>query len=206
MCARMCPLTAEEAQDVLDARGQRGAHTIRFIENPDPVHDAYPGSVVPVYVPSEDGSLAVIELTWGFPLDGKQRTVFNTRIEKALEQLGNGRHGMWTEAIESGCCLVPVRAFYESSASECVVSEKTGKKVRRQYRFRLPGARAFLLAGIQADGHFSVVTTEPNAGVAPVHDRMPLVLGLGESSVWLRPDFASLINRSSIQLENKPEH
>ncbi len=112
---------------------------------------------------------------------------------------------MWTKAIAEGRCLVLVRAFYESHATEMVVSERTGKPVRRQYRFRLPGARAFLLAAVQADGRFSVVTTAPNANVAPVHDRMPLVLGPGESSTWLGPDFASLADRSRLRLESKPE-
>ena len=77
---------------------------------------------------------------------------------------------------------MPVRAFYEGHQTERVPSERTGKHVRRQYRFRLPGARAFLLAGVTAEGRLSIVTTEPNATVAPVHNRMPLVLGPGESA------------------------
>lgn len=77
--------------------------------------------------------------------------------------------------------------------------------MRRQYRFRLPGAGAFLLAGVQHEGQLSIVTAAPNADAAPVHDRMPLVLGPGESGVWLGPDFARLADRSAIQLETEPE-
>lgn len=55
----MCPLTAEEAQAVLDARGRGDGHAIRFIEHPDPVHDACPGSLVTAYVPDEGGNLSV---------------------------------------------------------------------------------------------------------------------------------------------------
>ena len=65
MCVRMCPLTLEEAQAVLDARATPGEHAIRYIERPDPLRDARPGSIVPVYVPEGDG-LAVARLTWGF--------------------------------------------------------------------------------------------------------------------------------------------
>ena len=50
MCVRFSPLTAEEAQSVLDARGT-GRHAIRYIEHPDPRHDARPGSTVPLFVP-----------------------------------------------------------------------------------------------------------------------------------------------------------
>ena len=204
MCVRMCPLTAEEAQAVLDARGT-GRHGIAPVEEPDPTRDARPGSQVPLYVPDGAGDHWVATLGWGFPLDATPHAVFNTRIESALEQLRRGRRGMWAKAIAEGRCLVPVRAFYESHATERVVSERTGKPVRRQYRFRLPGARAFLLAAVQTDGCFSVVTTAPNASVAPVHDRMPLVLGPGESSVWLGPDFPKLADRSSTALIGIPE-
>lgn len=96
-------------------------------------------------------------------------------------------------------------AFYESSFIEIIVSEKTSRPVRRQYRFRLPGARAFLLATVQQDGRFSIVTTEPSASIAPIHNRMPSVLGPGESSEWLDPRFTELANRSYIELAAKPE-
>ncbi len=204
MCVRMCPLTVEEAQAVLDARATPGAHAIRYVERPDPLHDARPGSLVPVYVP-EGGDLAVARLTWGFPLDGKSNAVFNTRIESALEQLRLGGRGMWAKAIAQGRCLVPVRAFYEGHVTERVESERTGRPMRRQYLFRLPGARAFLLAAVREGDRFSVVTTKPNASVAPIHDRMPLVLGPGESNVWLGPDFTELANRSALVLASDPE-
>lgn len=112
---------------------------------------------------------------------------------------------MWAKAIAYGRCLVPVRAFYEFHATEQAVSKRTGRPVRRRYRFRLPGARAFLLAAVQEEGRFSVVTTRPSADVAPVHDRMPLVLGPGESAVWLGPGFAELAERPRPRLASEPE-
>lgn len=205
MCVRFSPLTAEEAQSVLDARGT-GLHAIRYIERPDPLYDAHPGSTVPLFVPDGAGNLKVARLEWGFPLDGKPHAVFNTRIESALEQLRRGRRGMWAKAIAEGRCLVPVRAFYEGHMTERAPSPVTGKPVKRQYMFRLPAARAFLLAAVQMDGMFSIVTTKPNASVVPIHDRMPLVLGPGESSVWLGPDFASLFDRSLIRLACNPKN
>ena len=205
MCVRFSPLTADEAQAVLDARGRRGAHAIAYIEHPDPTRDARPGSRVPLFVPDGAGGLGVATLEWGFPLEDKPHAVFNTRIETALEQLRHGRRGMWARAIAEGRCLVPVRAFYEGHSAERIPSATTGKPVRRQYRFRLPGARAFLLAAIREGGSFSVVTTAPNASVAPVHDRMPLVLGPGESGIWLGPDFSSLADRANLALFSETE-
>lgn len=49
------------------------------------------------------------------------------------------------------------------------------------------------------------MTTEPNAVVSPVHNRMPLVLGPVESSVWLGPGFEALADRSRIRLTAEPE-
>lgn len=210
MCVRMCPLTVDEAQGVLDLRyadedtAPRPAHVIRDLDETTPAPDAYPGSLVPVFVPGARGRLVVAQLTWGFPRGGQEHVVFNTRIESALAQLKTGE-GMWAHAMERGRCLVPVRAFYESHATERVLSERSGKPVRRQYRFRLPGARAFLLAGVHEDGRLSIVTTTPNASVAPVHNRMPLVLGPGESNQWLGPGFAELADRSRIALTAEAE-
>lgn len=205
VCTRMIPLTYDEAAAALDAREHRGRARIARRDEFDPVYDACPGSEVPAYVMDGAGRLATVKLTWGFALEGRRATVYNTRIETALDQLRRGRRGMWSQAIAQGSCLVPVRAFYEPHATETVASERTGRPVRRQYRFRLPGAGAFLLAGVQYEGQLSIVTTAPNADVAPVHDRMPLVLGPGESGVWLGPDFARLAERSGIQLATEPE-
>ncbi|WP_288737624.1 SOS response-associated peptidase family protein [uncultured Enorma sp.] len=201
---RMCALTADEAQEVLDARLTPGSHALDEVDDFADVADAYPGSTVAAYERAEDGALVTVSLTWGFALKDKPHAVFNTRLETALQQAREGR-GMWSSAILQGRCLVPVRAFYETHGSERVKSEHTGKMVRRQYRFRLPGARAFLLAGIYEDGCLSIVTVDPNASVAPVHNRMPLVLGPGESSVWLGPDFERLANRDGVDLQAEPE-
>lgn len=116
------------------------------------------------------------------------KLVFNTRLDTALRQLSDGR-GMWAEAMASGRCLVPVRAFFERGG--------------RDVRFTMPGAGAFLLAGVAQGGQLSVVTTDANAAVSPVHARMPLVLGRGESAVWLRgcpEQLAALGDRSGIRL------
>lgn len=130
MCVRFSALTAEEAQAALDARGT-GLLGTRFIERPDPIHDVHPGSTVPLFVPDGADGLKVAQLEWGFPLDGKPHAIFNMRIESAFEQLRRGRRGMWAKAIAQGRCLVPVRAFYESSATERIASDRTGKPVRR---------------------------------------------------------------------------
>ena len=124
------------------------------------------------------------------------KLVFNTRLDTGVRQLRAGR-GMWADAMANGRCLVPVRAFYENGPAP----------IRRPFRFSLVGSTVFLLAGIAEDGRFSIVTTSPNSRVAPVHNRMPLVLAPGESHLWLTGDLRDpavlgrLTDRGSVALD-----
>ncbi|MFR7737883.1 MAG: SOS response-associated peptidase family protein, partial [Eggerthella lenta] len=49
------------------------------------------------------------------------------------------------------------------------------------------------------------VTTEPNAAVAPVHNRMPLALEPGEAALWLRGVYEPLLDRGAVRLTARPE-
>lgn len=50
-----------------------------------------------------------------------------------------------------------------------------------------------------------IVIMEPNASIAPIHDRIPLVFGPGESGVWLGDGFEIPANRGNVQLSVKLE-
>lgn len=73
-----------------------------------------------------------------------------------------------------------------ASTSGCARGEK-----KTPYLFRLIGGGRFAFAGIcDRSGDvptFAIVTTEPNAVVAPIHDRMPVMLGRGEALWWADP-------------------
>ena len=145
-----------------------------------------------------------MEATWGFPAADGKKLIFNTRLDTALRHLASGE-GMWNKAIEQGRCLVPSRAFYENHKTEKRYSDKSGKLVKQQYRVSFDGAKAFFMAGVFQDGRFSIVTTTPNNTMASIHDRMPLVLGPGESSIWLGPNFVMLADRSGLRLLAEPD-
>ena len=152
--------------------------------------------------------LARVDLTWGIEVSWKKGLVFNTRLESALE----GR-AMWRDALARGRCLVPVRAFFETRNVEPLADElplgasdveRSGRKA--QFRFAGPGDGALLLAGLREGDRFTIVTTEPNAAVAPVHSRMPVTLTPVEALTWLfgtPADLAALADRSRIALERR---
>lgn len=206
MCHRMSPLTFGELQQALEELHRTGHARVPSRDAATQVPDAYPGSDVPLFVPDGDGNLVPAELRWGFPNPSTQdsRLVFNTRIETALSQAQTGQ-GLWADPIRYGRCLVPVRAFYERW-TQPDPSSPDAPRGRRQVRFSLAGHRVFLLACVRDERHFSVVTCPPNAAVSPVHNRMPLVLGPGESATWLGEGFATMDDRSGIFLASQVEH
>ena len=126
---------------------------------------------IPAPVIKADGTLAT--MSWGFrrafapKVKGNKptwRTIVNSREDKL-----DGR--TWREAFALRRCLIPASSFYEWV-------EIGGRNV--PLRFQRAGNEWIWIAGIWEEGEqgecFSMITTEPNDVLAPVHDRMPAVL------------------------------
>ena len=222
MCKRCIIFTYDEVLDIV-MKLEVGA-PLNF--NPDwPVRttDAYPKSIAPLIVPKFDtatavptsslatksfssssslptftpGSLGVRELSWGFEESWKPGVVFNTRIESATKPI-------WRESIEHRRCILPVLAFFETHREETYPSPKTGKLIKRQYEFRIPGQEIIFIGCTWREDTFSMVTTDANADMAPIHHRMPLIVRQKELPLWFGPDYQQLANRSEIRLESRP--
>jgi putative SOS response-associated peptidase YedK len=82
-------------------------------------------------------------------------------------------------------CLVPADGFYEW--------KRSGAR-KQPYRFRAKTGGPFAFAGLWEDWSApdgsrietcAILTTTPNADVAPVHDRMPVVLSPADHDRWL---------------------
>ena len=198
MCGRFVMLTFDEVLQVVQCLE---FHT-PFNALPDwPARpSAYPGSEVPVIVPGEEG-LQARPLRWGFEASWQKGLVFNTRIETAL----GPQPGLWREPIRDGRCIVATGGFFEPHRSQTRPSSRTGRPVKQQYLFQSPDDTPLLLAAVAGDGCFSVVTTVPNDTMAPIHDRMPLVLRPREVPLWLGPDFAALADRTGVALDVQRE-
>ena len=160
--------------------------------------DAFPGSIVPVAAVTSRG-VQVTNLVWGYRVPWQKGLVFNARVETALS---SGRN-MWAESLQRRRCLVAGRAFYEPAAHETVISPRTGKPVKRQYRFTLPGEDLLLFAAVFEGDCFSIMTCEPNRWVAPIHPRMPLVLAPHEAPLWLSSRYCDVLDRSGVCLSSR---
>ncbi|MBV8738098.1 MAG: SOS response-associated peptidase [Alphaproteobacteria bacterium] len=82
-------------------------------------------------------------------------------------------------------CLVPLDGFYEW--------KKQGRE-RQPYAVALADRRLMAMAGLwdswqSPNGErvrsFTIITTDANALLAPLHDRMPVILGAENWGVWL---------------------
>lgn len=138
---------------------------------------------IPAPVIMPDGSLRT--MLWGFRIPiperpGKLRTVVNSREDKL-----DGR--TWKKSFQERRCLIPAAAFYEWV-------EVAGKMV--PFRFVRPDDEITWIAGIwreEADRGecFSMITTEPNSVLAPIHDRMPAVLMDSQIPAYLSGELSS---------------
>ena len=107
-----------------------------------------------------------------------------TVTEKASFKTGYERHR----------CLIPANGFYEWQAVE------EGGKTRKQPWYIAPAGedRFFAMAGLLAawkspegQDHVTtcIITTAANELMAPIHDRMPVLLSPAQFDAWLDPAY-----------------
>jgi putative SOS response-associated peptidase YedK len=106
------------------------------------------------------------------------------------------------EAFKKRRCLVPATGFYEWK------KEGGGKT---PYSIGLADCTPFVFAGLwehwasPAEGElhtFTIVTTEANTLVRPIHDRMPVILAPRAAELWL--DGSTKINDAQAVLQPYP--
>jgi putative SOS response-associated peptidase YedK len=131
-------------------------------------------------------------LRWGLvPFWAKRVNTGLTMINARAETLAAS--STYGGLVERGShrCLVVADGFYEWLKAE------DPRQPRRPVRFSLAGGASFCFAGLWTTWHAAhdaqvvsctVVTTRANDLVAPVHDRMPVVLADPSSwEAWLDP-------------------
>jgi putative SOS response-associated peptidase YedK len=144
-----------------------------------------PGNEMPVITRSGENHVAI--LRWGLiPSWTKDiraaKPLINARAETLAEKPS------FRSLLKSRRCLVPASGFYEW--------KKEGNRKIPHY-FRLTDEPLFSFAGLYDSWHnpegvsvstYTIVTCEANSLVAPVHDRMPVILSRENEERWLAPD------------------
>jgi putative SOS response-associated peptidase YedK len=150
-----------------------------------------PTEVVPAIVQDRRGRRGEL-LRWGLvPYWARQLNTGLTLINARAETVASSRvYGGLVERA-SHRCLVLADGFYEWVAAE------DPKQPRVPLRFSLAGGASFCFAGLWTTWRdevrsCSVLTTNANELVAPVHDRMPVVLAEpADWEAWLDPELSS---------------
>ena len=172
----------------LDADGNIIAFTFRV-----PVHDGIrkrfniaPTQEAPVVRAAKDGSREAAMLRWGLvPFWAKDLKIGSQMINARAETVAE--KPAFRSALQQRRCIVPATGFFEWR----------GEPGRKQaFAITVPGRALFGFAGLwerwkPKDGTgapvetFTIVTTDANASVAPIHDRMPVILPEAAYDEWL---------------------
>ncbi len=82
----------------------------------------------------------------------------------------------WREAYRKRRCLMPASGFYEW--------QQRGAR-KQPYYARPAHGELFAMAGLWEGGTCAVITTEANAAMRAVHDRMPVLVAQADYAAWL---------------------
>jgi len=148
-------------------------------------YNVAPRQWLPVIVTNPEQGRMAEPMQWGFipqwsndPAKGLRP--INTKTETAFASR------MWQGAVTHHRCLVPARGFYEW--------KRTGDHSKVPYYIHPKDQALFAFAGIYSVWHdgagkplysFSIMTTEPNKDMEPIHNRMPVILRPEQEVRWL---------------------
>jgi putative SOS response-associated peptidase YedK len=162
-----------------------------------PSYNVAPQSVQPVLrINRDSGRREFAQMRWGLvPFWAKDAkfgyTTINARAEEAAAKPA------YREALKKRRCLVPADAFYEWQRP---ASAETGKKTKYPFAFALRSGEPYAMAGLwerwqPKEGEpletFTILTTDPNELMEPVHNRMPVILEPRDYARWLAPGDAA---------------
>ena len=154
-------------------------------ERQNPAYNIAPSQDIPVIVERAAGRL-LRSMSWGFRPAWASATAprpapINARAETLLER------PLFRSAMARSRCLIPANGFYEWQS---MPGGKTKRPVyiRRDDR-ALVGFAGLYSVGKDGTASCAIITTEPNALVARIHDRMPAILDPAAESLWLDPAF-----------------
>ena len=157
-----------------------------------------PTQLAPV-IYRESGQTAMKLMRWGLiPSWAKDASVGNANVNARSETLAS--RNAFREPYQRRRCLIPADGFYEWQ-------EREGK--RQPFRITLKSGEPFCFAGLwdrwqpppsqtgaepntaapdEPIDSFTIITRAANAAIAPLHDRMPVIIAKEHYGDWLGSD------------------
>ncbi|MBI1374345.1 MAG: hypothetical protein GC159_16635 [Phycisphaera sp.] len=152
-------------------------------------YNAAPSQVIAA-VTRDDDHRALRGLRWGLVPPWADDPAIGNRMINARGETAADKPA-YRAAFRKRRCLIPADGFYEWRSN--------GKgKGKTPMLVEVDGGELFALAGLwerwtdkqtgETLDTCTVITTEPNATMRPIHDRMPVILRRGDEAAWLDPD------------------
>ena len=156
--------------------------------NLQPRYNIAPTQMAPVVRPSEHGRRMDM-LRWGLiPSWSKDKAIASKLINARGETVA--RKPSFRDSYQKRRCLVPVDGFYEW---------RREGDVKLPFRIGFKGGGPFVFAGLweswtvpenQEDAGsvietYTIVTTDANDKIAPIHRRMPVIVDPADYDLWL---------------------
>ncbi len=168
------------------------AFGVRDLPNLAPRYNIAPSQDVAAVRRAEDGDgRELVLLRWGLvPYWAKEPAIGNRMINARAETVAE--KPAFRAAFRRRRCLVAADGFYEW--------QKTADGKKQPWFIRLADDAPFAIAGLwerwkspQGDAVESctLITTEANETLEPIHDRMPVILAPDAWDAWLAPESAS---------------
>lgn len=157
-----------------------------------PSYNVAPTDFQPIVRLDRDGQRELTVMRWGLvPYWAKDSKIAFSTINAKSETVTTSP--TFREAMKRRRCLVPVEWFYEW--------QKTGAKTKQPYAISLRDDSLFAFAGLwerwkdkakdQVLETYTVLTTDPNELLEPIHNRMPVILAPKDYQRWLEPGEAT---------------
>jgi putative SOS response-associated peptidase YedK len=159
--------------------------TVNTLDDLHADEDVRPTEAIPVVNMERE----LTRMHWGFvPSWAKERPKGAPLINARAE--GIETKPTFRKPLRFQRCIIPATGFYEWQTSA-----SGGKKVK--YLFTREDGDFLALAGLydtwktpegQDLRSCVIITTTPNVEVAPIHNRMPVILTEDDEAAWLSPD------------------
>jgi putative SOS response-associated peptidase YedK len=161
-------------------------------------YNVAPQSVQPVVrLERDSGEPEFALMRWGLvPFWAKDAKIGYSTINARAEEAAT--KPAFREALKKRRCLVPADAFYEWA--------KRDAKTKQPYAIGLKSGEPYAFAGLweswrpkegEALETFSILTTDANEVLEPIHDRMPVILDPEDYRRWME---AASVERLPVDL------
>ena len=178
MCGRFT--LRSKASDVAEVFG------LDSLPDLPPRFNIAPTQGVPIVRLGEDGERHLSLVHWGLiPFWAKDAAIGNRMINARGDTVAS--KPAFRQSFIKRRCLIVADGFYEW--------QKTGGSKKQPFYIRLKNDRPFGFAGLwdrwKHDGtaieSCTIITTDANELMAPIHDRMPVIVPPDSYDVWLDP-------------------